>query len=219
MYSLSPSIGPPAAGRGARAAGGGQAQQAQQAQQARQQRRQSVGTGSMREDAPWGGGGKQPKRGGGSSGSGSGSARTTPFAPRPNSGESRQPWGQARRQQQQRPRGTPIYDASTLLPHSMEGLLLGSSGGAGQLVGSSGTGFPDLLAAGSLTSGLHPLRAGSHRLARSGGAAANPTLLLPPGAPHAGQAEAAAEAVDCGPLDDLLCAVDRMLHQVERALD
>ena len=178
-----------------------------------------------REDAPWSGVAKQqqqPKRGGYAGG---GSARTTPFAPRPNSGESRQPWGtgpgsggaQARRRQ--RVRGTPIYDASTLLPLSVEGLL-GSS--AGDLLGCGDSGVPGLLAADGLHAGHRVPRPSSHRLARSGGSAAG-TLLLPAGPSLSAlpdeAAAAAAAAGDVGPLDDLLCAVDRMLHQVERALD
>lgn len=214
-YLLTPPAGLAAASPGARTAGGAQATGQQQ-----RRRQRGGGGGMLREDAPWKQ--QQPKRGGNAGG---GSARTTPFAPRPNSGESRQPWGtghgsggtQAWRRQ--RVRGTPIYDASTLLPLSVDGLL---GSGAGDLLGSGGSGVPGLLAAGSLHAGHPAPRPGSHRLAHSGGSAAG-TLLPPAGTtlsrlPDEAAAAAAAAGV-VGPLDALLCAVDRMLHQVGRALD
>ena len=140
------------------------------------------------------------------------SARTTPFAPRPNSREGPYwPLGESgtgtmgRPQsagQSRRPRGTPLYDAASLLPLTLEGGhhagLGGHSGGSTRDRGSrrrsgSGSGF-------------------RHEQSFQSGAGA----LLPHGGSGGSAAEAAAGA--SGPLDDLLSQVDRMLQTVERAI-
>lgn len=136
-----------------------------------------------------------------------GNARTTPFAPRPNSREAYWPTesGPGGRQQQ-RPRGQPLYDASTLLPVAgLEELGdLSSSGYAGgsrfeELDAGAGGGWP---------------RAGAQQLVLTGrggsGSSRGDRALVAAGG--------AAGAADSGPLDHLLCQVDRMLHQVERAI-
>lgn len=134
-------------------------------------------------------------------------ARTTPFAPRPNSGAVGR-----------RPRGTPLYDASSLLPLNLEDLGLlhaGTAYSSAAYGGCAGSGVEELLQRSHSTS--LPGRRGARQASAQGGAAARPAS----GGPRAGASTAAgvgAAAGDCGPLDDLLSQVDRMLHQVERAI-
>jgi hypothetical protein len=159
-------------------------------------------------------------------------ARTTPFAPRPNSREA-PPYGhegssgrlssgirpgsgsrQLRQQSAQpggggrRPRGTPLYDAATLLPLHLNDLhsvasrhSSDNSGGAARQAANRQW---ELHAGGSWEGGW----AGGH--AAGTGAAAFLEGL---------SAEAAATAgADGGPLDALLSQVDRLLSQVGRAI-
>lgn len=162
-----------------------------------------------------------------------GSARTTPFAPRPNSsglGSRAGAAGVWQRQQEvqskgRRPRGNPLYDASSLQPLSIDGLLHCSRPGGGSH--GAGYGVADMLSGYSSSrfyGGGGELGAGApasfpvHEGDSHDWAAPQPGGSMRSVA-AAAEALAAAPAGDCGPLDDLLLAVDRMLRQVERAID
>ena len=172
------------------------------------------------------------------------SARTTPFALRPNSGESRRPgWdggGGARPAARQRPpRGTPLYDASSLLrgsgggggagaplPFSFDslhppGMEERPHAGLGSRGGSSLRGSLDGTAPVQAPGHGRPTRAAAGSAAAAAAAAARGQRTASLAAEAAAVAAAAAEGLDAGsegPLGDLLSQVDRMLLQVERAI-
>lgn len=153
-------------------------------------------------------------------------ARTTPFAPRPNSGDGG--WG-GRSAHTQRPRGTPLYDASSLLPLSVADLM-------GPIGGLSGSGFDSSGGYGgdSAVQELHARhhggarpgsssRPGSSGVRGTGGGSSRPgssARNAGPGGSRPGSSGGAGDVAsddDMGPLHDLLSQVDRMLRQVERA--
>lgn len=222
-YALRPSSFPPtrttSRGAGAAAAAAGQAQRAATAGHVGGQRRPLAAN----REQPHAAG--RPAAGSSKLGSRQGSARTTPFAPRPNSGSSRGGAAGAWRCQQQahtkgrRPRGNPLYDASSLLPLSLDGLL--HYGGPGSSALADMHSAPGSSRAYDGSSGLEAAAAASHPL-QEGDALAWAARHLAGSVDSvaaAAEAVAAAPGGDCGPLDDLLLAVDRMLRQVERAID
>ncbi|KAL4858332.1 hypothetical protein ACK3TF_001805 [Chlorella vulgaris] len=152
-------------------------------------------------------------------------ARTTPFAPRPSSsreGSSRL-WssgagsagGLAAQQHhvqtgsQQRPRGTPLYDASSLLPLALSGTRKASLVSGGSSVGA--------LSRADHHHQPRSVRQGTAAGSSRGGGSAGGQLVAAGGGSGLGPAGRGA-AADCGPLDDLLVQVDRMLLHVERAI-
>lgn len=201
---------------------------------------------------------------------GHGSARNTPFAPRPSSGSHggghKGRWQQLPQPAARRPRGTPLYDASSLMPLDPDNLQLdhllhgggnpaaapeklhygsmfhggggdGSSsmyyGGGGDVfyagAGNDGSLFHGggggnrQLPTGSGDGGsmFHGGGGGGNRRPPTGGSSGRrPATGGSSGRPACGDAGMAAVGAggDIGPLDDLLSQVDRMLHQVERAI-
>jgi hypothetical protein len=110
---------------------------------------------------------------------------------------------------QQRPRGTPLYDASSLLPLALCGTRQASLVSGGSSVGAT-----------SRADHHHQPRSvwqGTAAGSRGGGGSAGGQLAAAGGGSSlvpSGRGGAA----DCGPLDDLLSQVDRMLLHVERAI-
>ena len=215
IYTLSRTGSRGSAATASTAAGAGRGQAAQTAVKQHQQRRQRAPWGSSSDEPPvphsasrqtGGGGAKQQRQ----QQQQRGNARTTPFAPRPNSREAYWPTESGPGgHQQQRPRGQPLYDASTLLPVTgLEGLGDLSSSAYG-----GGSGFEDLDPFDASAGGGWP-PAAAQQLVLTGrggsGSSRGDRALVAAGG--------AAGAAESGPLDHLLCQVDRMLHQVERAI-